>query len=342
MKRCIVVLFFTSLTFVFIFSIIYAFCPRPELKTFTTYSSALFDSEGRLLRVTLAEDDRYRIHETLDQISSDFLAATILYEDQNFYNQPGVYFYALVRAFWTTYILNERRIGASTIAMQVARLRWNISSSTIKGKVEQIIRAIQLSRYYSKREILEAYVNLAPYGRNIEGIAAASLIYFNKKPQELSFPEIMTLAVIPQNPTKRNPTTSNGYKNLLTARKNLFARWIKTNPLDNSRKKYLEMPLNIRAPENLPFLSPHFTDFVVNRLSRWDNGRVDTSIDSILQNTLEGVVQNYVSSRSSAGISNAATLLVNHETMEIKAMVGSNDFFNINIQLFRNTFFNRS
>ena len=72
--------------------------------------------------------------------------------------------------------------------MQVARLRWQIPSHTIAGKIQQILRAMQISRHYSKEDILALYLNLASYGRNIEGVAAASLIYFNKRPSELSLP----------------------------------------------------------------------------------------------------------------------------------------------------------
>ncbi len=311
---------------------LYVFCPRPELKTFTTYSSAWFDNQDRLLRISLAEDDRYRIFEPLDQISPELIAATLLYEDQGYYDHLGVDFTALVRAFWSTFILRERRIGASTITMQVARLRWNIPSNTIPGKVHQIARAIQLSRHYSKQEILEVYLNLAPYGRNIEGIAAASLIYFNKKPSHLSLPEALTLAVIPQNPNKRNPTTSSGYQHLLQARQNLFQRWLADHPSDVSKETFFSMPLNVRPPEDLPFLAPHFVNHVKQKMSRWDHGYINTTLNSVQQQSLEKVISHYVSSKAASGINNAAALLLNYETMEIKAMVGSADFYNDDLQ----------
>ncbi len=311
---------------------LYVLCPRPELKTFTTYSSAWFDSRDRLLRVSLAEDQRYRLFESLDHISPDLISATLLYEDQGYYDHIGVDFTALVRAFWATFILRERRIGASTITMQVARLRWNIPSNTIPGKIHQIARAIQLSRHYSKQEILEAYLNLAPYGRNIEGIAAASLIYFNKKPNNLSLPEALTLAVIPQNPNKRNPTTASGYLHLLQARQNLFQRWLEDHPSDISKQTFFSMPLNVRPPENLPFLAPHFVNYVKQSMSRWDHGYINTTVDSVQQQSLEKSVSHYVSSKAASGINNAAALLLNYETMEIKAMVGSADFHNDDLQ----------
>jgi penicillin-binding protein 1C len=94
--------------------------------------------------------------------------------------------------------------------MQVARLRWNIQSNTFTEKIEQIAKALQLSQHYLKPALLAAYLNLAPYGGNIEGIGAASLIYFNKPASQLSFAEAITLALVPQNPRKRNPTSVEG------------------------------------------------------------------------------------------------------------------------------------
>src|SRR5205807_3486606 len=97
----------------------------------------------------------------------------------------------------------ETRPGASTITMQLARLRFHLQTRTPTGKLIQIVRALELERHYSKSEILEAYLNLAPYGRNIEGIGAASEIYFGKNAAHLTRPESISLSVIPQSPTRR-------------------------------------------------------------------------------------------------------------------------------------------
>ena len=190
----------------------YGFIPRPELLPSVPNGNAWLDSEDSLLRFGLASDQQYRLYEKIENIAPELIKATILYEDQNFYEHSGVDFVALIRAFWTTYIVRQRRVGASTITMQVARLRWNISSSTLSGKLTQIVRALQLSRHFGKRDIMEAYLNLAPYGGNIQGIKAASLVYFDKKPSELNLLEALTLAVIPQNPNKRNPASKQGVK----------------------------------------------------------------------------------------------------------------------------------
>jgi penicillin-binding protein 1C len=310
----------------------YALCPHPQLDHYVPYSSAFLDRNGKLLRLALAEDQRYRIYRSLEDISPQLVEATILYEDQEYFRHWGVDFAALARAFWSTYVTRERRIGASTIAMQVARLKWRIASNTITGKVEQILRALQLTRHYSKAEILEIYLNLAPYGRNIEGIGAASQIYFGKTADQLNLPEALTLAVVPQNPGKRNPTTASGYARLLQARDNLLERWLEHHPEDASQVKYFSLPLKVSAPEDLPFAAPHYVGHIEQRLPRWDHGYIHTTLDGEKQQTIESIVRKYVDARATVGINNAAALLLNYETMSIEAMIGSADFFSDKIQ----------
>lgn len=332
LRRLSIVLSIVLSSALVVATLIYAFCPRPELKTFTSYSNAFFDKEGALLKLTLADDDRYRLYQDLAQVSPEFLSATLLYEDKHFYRHSGVDFLALVRAFWTTYVLQQRRIGASTITMQVARLRWQISSNTLAGKIEQIIRAMQLNRHYNKQQILQAYINMAPYGGNIEGIGAASLIYFNKLPGQLSLPQALTLAVIPQNPTARNPSRPSGYQQLLAARQNLFQRWLKQYPADRAKQKYLAMPLQVSSTTELPDLAPHFTQYLSKNRAAQQAGMVNSSLDLKQQKLLEQGIKAYVASTSVAGIDNAAALLLNYQTMEIEAMVGSADFYQHKIQ----------
>jgi len=305
----------------------WVFCPAPPLDGYVPYSSAYLDRDGRLLRLTLAEDQRYRLYYPLEEIAPAVVEATILYEDQDFYRHPGVDPLALLRAAWATWVSRERRIGASTIAMQVARMKWRIESSSIGGKLEQIARALQLMRHHSRDEVLEMYLNLAPYGRNIEGVGAASRIYFGKTPAELSLPEALTLAVIPQNPNRRDPTSASGYQRLRSARANLLQRWLESHPGDAAQAKFFDLPLQVNPPEELPFAAPHFVDFVARERPRWEHGSLRTTLDLDKQRSFEKILHEYVERRGRDGIHNGAALLLNHRTMAIEAMVGSADFF---------------
>ncbi len=310
----------------------YLLIPKPNLEEYHGYSRAYYDRNDKLLRLTLAGDERYRIYATLDQISQELKEATLLYEDQYFYQHPGVDPLALIRAFWSSYVTRERTIGGSTISMQVARLRWNLHTRTIPGKTRQILRAIQLGRHYSRDEIFEAYLNLASYGRNIEGVEAASLIYFNKHTSELSLPEALTLSVIPQNPSRRNPTTVSGFKKLKTARDRLFARWVEQYPEDAGQKVFFEMPLAVRAPEQLPFAAPHFVNELDRELPMFHRGHIRTTLDIDLQRSVVQRLASYIERRRDEGITNGAVAILNYETMELEALIGSVDFWNDKIE----------
>src|SRR5471030_189350 len=116
--------------------------------------------------------------------------------------------------------------------MQLARLHYHLDTRTYTGKICQIVAAIHLEAHLSKHDILEAYLNLAPYGRNIEGAGAASLIYFGKEPDELSPVEAMTLAVIPQSPARRSPGSAKHDAALEKARDILLTQWLESHPED--------------------------------------------------------------------------------------------------------------
>src|SRR5438094_9167448 len=108
--------------------------------------------------------------------------------------------------------------------MQLARLRYHLRTRALSGKLVQILRALELERHYSKAEILEAYLNLAPYGRNIEGVGAASQIYFGKTAAHLTRPESISLSVIPQSPTRRALYANRDNRSLNTAQDNWYDR----------------------------------------------------------------------------------------------------------------------
>jgi penicillin-binding protein 1C len=206
--------------------------------------------------------------------------------------------------------------------MQVARLRFG-HPHTLLGKLQQIGRAIQIERHYSKREILTAYFNLASYGRNIEGVEAASRIYFDKPAVELTLPEAMALSVVPQNPVKRNPTSQVGYGQLAEARERLFQRWLEQHPEDRERRVQIELPLAVRPPEALPFHAPHFIQGLPG-----GKGSIITTLDLKLQQQLEKGLARYVAQHQDEGIRNGTALLLNTRSMEVEALIGSADFFN--------------
>ena len=311
--------------------LLYLFTPKPDITQPNAYSTAFYDSSGKLLRLNLAADDRYRLWTPIDKIPLSVQQATLLYEDQDFYEHTGVDFIALINAFYTSYIKRSHRVGASTITMQVARLHFGMNTHVIFGKVEQILRALQIERHYSKNQILEAYFNLAPYGSNIEGVGAASLIYFKKPAIDLNLPESLLLSLIPQNPTKRNPIKKSAKLVLLETRKKLFTRWLEKYPEDKHWLAAMQLPIKVYASSDLPFEAPHFINNLQSEYPHLKPGEYKTSIDLNLQNLLQRHAKNYINRRQRDGLSNTSAILLNYKTMEVVAELGSVDFFNNDI-----------
>lgn len=297
---------------------------RPNLLHNYTFSKSFFFKDNTLARFTTSYDDKYRLFIPLEEIPKEMREAVILYEDKYFYKHCGVNFISIGRAFFETYLKKSRRIGASTITMQTARILFNLDTKTIVGKIKQILYAIYLEIFYSKEEILEAYLNTAPYGYNIEGVGAASLIYFHKRVQDLVLSEILTLAVIPQNPNARKPTTPGGYKKMASVRKNLFENWLKKYPQDKKQETFLNIKTEVFTPSDLPFYIPHVVDFLNPSVYETE---IFTSIDPAMQKKIEIVTKTFINKKSSLNLNNAAVILVNTKTMKVEAALGSVNFF---------------
>ena len=323
---------------------------KPPLLEGVSFSRMVLDKNGALLRLGLAEDEIYRIRCELREIHPSIIRATLLYEDRWFYHHPGINPFSLLRAAASTYLGGTRRVGASTLTMQVARLRYKLHTGTVKGKLHQMLMALRLEAHYTKREILEAYCNLAPYGNNVEGVEAAARIYFHVPAARLSLAESIALAVTPQNPGKRTPlgnrhTGETEKTGLLAARERLAALW--TLPiLDEdaeppgtalpgmdvpvSGDAFLSAPLQVYGPASLPFAAPHLTTALLRDTAL--PSPVRATLDARTQTLLERAVARYVESVSDVGIRNAAALLVHWPDMEVRSLAGSADFHDASIQ----------
>lgn len=298
------------------------FLPTPKLLDGVSFSKAVYDEQQHLLRLTLTKDEKYRLYTPLSGISKELVEGTLLQEDQYFRYHYGVNPIALSKALWQTYVAKSRRIGASTITMQLARIRYDIHSKALSGKIVQMLRAIQIEMHYSKDQILEAYLNLAPYGGNIEGVGAASLIYFDKSVQKLTLPEALTLSIIPQNPGKRTPNN----KELHHIRDLLFKRWVAQHPNDKEKEELFRLPLVMKTNHHLPFKAPHFVNMVLNDEANHQQS-VETTLDSRIQTIVERITSHFLTRKKGLGVSNAVVMVVDVRDMSVKGMMGSASFF---------------
>jgi penicillin-binding protein 1C len=307
------------------FALLIAVVPKPHLLDQTSFSPCYVDRNGKLLRLGLAEDDRYRVYVPLEKIAPQLVEMTLLHEDRYFHEHAGFNPMALLRASWADARGQGRRLGASTITMQLARLHYHLNTRTIAGKLVQIVAAIHLECHCSKHEILEAYLNLAPYGRNMEGVGAASLIYFGKEPAEITPVEAMTLAVIPQSPARRSPGTAAHNLALQKARAVLLTQWLEQHPDDVRLRGVLDMPLEVKLPRDLPFRAPHLVEEMMQQVTA-PRAETRLALDLNLQDLLERQVTEYLATRAPDGFKNASAVLIDYRTMEIRAAVGSADF----------------
>ena len=258
----------------------------------------------------------------MPNISPALIDATLQFEDKYYRYHPGVNPVALLRAAFGLRP-GGAHTGASTITMQLARLRYHLPTRTFSGKFVQIVRALELERHYSKSEILEGYLNLAPYGRNIEGVGAASQIYFDKAADHLTRPESISLCVIPQSPTRRALFADGDNRSLNSAQNGWYDR-AKIN------WQFAARSFSARAQSERTFLAPHF----VQQLVSVEKGRneIVTTLDLSKQQLIDRRIADYIRANRGRGIRNAAALLIDTRSMDVLAQVGSADFFNAEIQ----------
>lgn len=320
------------------------------------YSTVVYSRNGELLHGFLNEDDKWRIRADYEDISEDLRDAIVLKEDRYFFYHPGINPLSVVRAGWNNMIKGRRTSGASTITMQLARLT-EPAPRTLVNKIRESFRALQFELHYSKKEILAMYLNILPYGGNIEGVKSASLIYFNQEPDELSPAQIVTLTVIPNNPNYLNPVNSG---NLLRERDKWLQRFYRMGIFTEEEfedAKNEEVVLDrVPIPREVPHLARRLVKgnltggFSSRNLGGYSAGnsagnssagnsgsdqvnggqgfsdRIYTTIDQKVQVLAETTLSNYIRSLRTIGVTNGAVIIIDNRTMEVVSYVGSAGF----------------
>ena len=299
--------------------------PHAPLSGRFSVSTGVWSSDGELLRVTRTSDDQFRLWVPLTQVSPTLVEAFLLKEDRWFYWHPGVNPIAIVRAAFRTYAGGDRQ-GGSTLTMQLVRLGYRLNTRTATGKLRQIGAALWLEARYSKRQLLEAYLNVVPFGGNIQGVGVASRVYFGKAPDRVTLGEALTLAVIPQRPSSRAGRTVSDVE-VLAARMRLGTLWLAHHGDRGDDRRQVELPIVARPQCALPWQAPHFVDALLAE-RRPGAGRIDTTVDAGMQRLVEQQITRYVKRYSLVGMRNAAALVVDTRDMTVKAWVGSSDYWN--------------
>ena len=272
----------------------------------------LLDKNGEIINMKLSSDGIWRFHE--QSFPNSLKQCVILFEDRYFYYHFGVNFASIFRAFFHN-LRSDNRIGASTITMQVARM-LEPSDRSYKNKIREIFRAFQLELHFSKDEILNLYLNLAPYGGNIEGAKAASFFYFGKELNELSYAQAALLSTIPKNPNKnRLDRVSN-----INALKNRVIKMLyKANLIDLSAFKRAQAEpfknVRIRAVVNA---SDYANVAFKNQISK-------ANLDLNLQKDMLKILKDAMFSLKAKNANNAAAVVIDNKKMSVVAFIGSHD-----------------
>lgn len=291
------------------------------------YSKILLDRNGELLSVFLNPNEQWHIKST-KPIPQKLQIAVLEYEDRRFFSHIGVDPLAIARTLRDN-LSRSKRAGASTITMQVAK-SLNRQPRTYKNKIDEMLYALRLERLYSKDEILQMYLNNASYGRNIIGYSGALLLYFGLEPshaQQLTWAQAALLAVLPNAPglinLEKNPKALERKRNALLQRlhdKGHFSREV------------LSLALREPLPHQIQYrtnLAPHLALRLIRESKNADSAILSSSIDRQIQQRFESRAKQYAALLQKEGIANLSALLVDTQSKEVLAYVGSQDFLDI-------------
>jgi penicillin-binding protein 1C len=288
--------------------------------------------DGSAAHVRLAPDGRWRTPTTLDAVDSAYIEALLRLEDKRFYQHPGVDPIALMRSLVINIRRGEGVTGASTLTMQLVRV-LEPRPRTITSKVIEALRAFQLEVHMDKREILTQYLRFVPFGRNIEGVDAASLAYFGHRAEALTPAEIATLLAVPQSPSWRYPSERNAAR-LKAARDEIAARLLAEDALPRELAGRAVSPQAVHdeivatpAPHTLrpfPREIPHVASWLV--FDRGLKGDITTTLDAGAQRTVERIAAQHRAAATATGAHNMSAVVVEPETGEVLALLGNVDF----------------
>lgn len=290
--------------------------PPPLPATEHEHPTLVVARDGTPLRAFPTAHGAWRYPVTVDAVSPRYLEALIGYEDRRFHTHPGVDPIALARAI--AQALRHGRVvsGGSTLTMQVARLIEPIPR-TPAGKLKQIVRALQIERRLDKRAILALYLERAPFGGNLEGVAAASHAYLGKSPNRLSHAEAALLAVLPQAPSRlrpdRHPEAARAARDKVLARLAEHRIWPEAVLAEAADEPVVARSL--RPPMSAALLA--------ERLRRADPGSplIATTIDARVQHLVERRVEAHLAALPER--TGAAVLVVDAANLDTLAYVGS-------------------
>ena len=336
-----VFIFFFSCFLFFIFAFLFLFIyyakdlPRPEKFAERAFieSTKIYDRTGKVLLYELYGEEKREVI-PLSEMPEYLKQAFISAEDANFYSHFGIDFGGILRAIKINLKIGQPLYGGSTISQQLIRSTFLTTEKTLKRKAREIILTLELERRYSKKQILEWYLNQIPLGPNIYGVEAASKTYFNKQTKDLSLAETALLASLAKAPSYLSPYGA--HKDELSARKdyvlNRMAQenYITRDQAETAKKeelKFADVLQPIKAPHFVFYVEEYLFENYGKNFLEEEGLKVYTTLDWHFQEAAEKAVAEGAKRNRAYGGYNASLTAIDPKTGEILAMVGSADWF---------------
>lgn len=317
----------------FVFLPLFAFnLPSPDkIVRREGFSTKILDRSGQPLYEIFTDERRSPVD--IKDVPEYLKQATIAIEDKNFYQHQGFDLFGILRGF-SRIFTQGRAQGGSTLTQQLVKNVLLTSERSLMRKIKEFMLAIQIENKYSKDEILQMYLNEAPYGGNTRGVESASQMYFGKSVSELTLIESAILAGLPQRPSYYSPFT--GDKEAYITRTEAVLRRMREDGYitkEQEEQVVSELPNVKFADRGSNFKAPHFVQYVQRILedrygaAALESGlRVTTTLDLSLQEEAQKIVSEEIDKVKNLKITNGAAIVINPETGEILAMVGSRGF----------------
>jgi penicillin-binding protein 1C len=318
--------------------------PKPgEVVRKAGYSTQILDRNGKLLYDLYDEERRKPV--AIDQVPEHLKHAVIATEDKDFYKHEGFDFMTIVRIPYNI-VFRQRVVGGSTLTQQLVKNALLTNERSLERKFKELVLSLQIERKFSKDEILNMYLNEAPYGGTAWGIGTAAEMYFNKQVNELNLVESAILAGLPQRPTAYSPyagrTDENGtplwkVRTLGVLRRMLEDGYITQLAHDEAvaeldQVEFDQAPVSINAPHFVFYVKDLLSEMYGEDVVETGGFRVTTTLDLDLHNEAQKIVTEEVDKvADSLNISNGAVMVMDPRTGEVLSMVGSRDYNNSDI-----------
>ena len=319
------------LVVLFVLLATYFFWPiSPVNPSESVASTQVIDRNGHLLREIRPEGRGIWV--SLDNIQPFATQALIATEDRNFYTHHGVDPKGIARAVRDNIRAQRVISGASTLSMQVARMRLGYSSRSLFHKLHEVALAIRIELHNSKQDVLNAWLNKAYFGNHVYGIESASQFYFGKTAMDLTASEAAYLIGLPQNPIGYNP---HRYPEKALKRYHHVLRSMAETSQISAKTYERLLNANVQVlPKEEVFRAPHFIEWLKadKHDSLFQHSKVRTSLDVTLQREIEALARSHLDRLNSEFITNAAAIVVDNTNGEILAYMGSIDYWNERIE----------